>query len=91
MGSLRLPEPAFAAKTFDVDELRKYYNENELELTLTRVHVTIETDEDHLVLRFRGEKNLNGVEVIIYRLDNEAEGKPSITGKIKEQLVEGRL
>jgi len=73
-------EPALAAKTIDVDPLREHYNENLINLTLAQVHVTIETDNDHIILCFIGEANLNGVQVIISRLDNEQSTACKIEG-----------
>ncbi|MBC8232925.1 hypothetical protein H8E77_25565 [bacterium] len=65
--NLILPlEPAFNTKTFDVDSLREFYNDNLIPLTLAQVHVTVLPDNDGVILHFIDE--LDGLDATIYRL-----------------------
>lgn len=78
------PEVALQAKKLDVDRLREFYNENLIPLTLAQVHVTVLPDNDGIILHFIN--GLNGLEVTIYRLPENAlesaDGR-SITRKIR--------
>lgn len=91
INSLTPSEFSLAAQELDwVDRLRKEYNENLIPLVLTRVHVTIKSDADGIILRFIGDMELNGLAVVIYRLDNgekEAEKSRLITRTIKGNEV----
>jgi hypothetical protein len=73
---------ALAADDFDVDTLRKRYRSNPIDLTLTKVHVTIESDDQHIIFRFMGQLDLNGQPVTIYRDDDKSKQLVrQITGK----------
>lgn len=84
------PVPSFATQALDLDRLRKEYNENLIKLVLTQMHVTIKSDADGIILRFIGDTDLNGLPVLIYKLDNgakEREERLSITRIIKGNEV----
>jgi hypothetical protein len=79
-------EPTFSTKTFDVDSLRTFYNENLIPLTLAQVHVTILPDNDQIILHFVDDGALDGLDVTLYQLsdaNNESEAKQTITRKIR--------
>ena len=89
---IRLPFPktsqselALAAKTVDVDKLREDFNQNLIPFAETQAHVTVETDTDHLILRFISGENLNGQTIEISQV--KATAKPTITRVIKGNQI----
>lgn len=84
--SRRSTELALQAKTFDVDQLRAFYNDHLIPLTVARVHVTILPDDDQVILHFINDVKVNGLEVAIYRLSDarqKGEAGPSVTRTIR--------
>jgi hypothetical protein len=81
-----LLEPVFNTKTFDVNQLREFYNENFIPLNLGQVHVTILPDNDQIILHFIDSVQLDGLDVTIYRLSDatqESKAKQAITRQIR--------
>jgi hypothetical protein len=72
---------------FDVDALREYYDENLIDLDGVQVHVTIETDNDHIVLHIVGDVDFSGAPAAVYRLDAE----PRITARVEGNDIRFRL
>lgn len=70
--------PLALAKTANDKQLKRGYR---IKVISEEAHVTIETDENHIILHFLGEIDLNAVKITVFRLDNDAETTCEIRGR----------